>query len=153
MGVSVATVVGTQIGIGIPGESVLQLLDGRIGGLTVSQESQRPKLTTVRLNARLIDPMERIESVSLMYINEDLVPREDLEPGEDGRWSKISTKMKRIRLTVEGQTAVGEKDFRGDFGERIRIIHQVRYENGRGETVYTGPGKYIINIPKRARKP
>jgi len=84
---------------------------------------------------------------------EDLVPREDLEPGEDGRWSKISTKMKRIRLTVEGQTAVGEKDFRGDFGERIRIIHQVRYENGRGETVYTGPGKYIINIPKRARKP
>ena len=153
MGVSVATVIGTQIGIGIPGESVLQMLDGRIGSLTISQESQRPKLTTCRLNAGLIDPLQRIESVSFFYIKEDQLSDEDIEPGEDGRWSKISTRMKRVRLSIDGQTATAEEDFRGDYGERIRIIHQIRFENGSGETFYTGPDRYTIKIPERAKDP
>ena len=83
MGVSVATVVGTQIGIGIPGPSVSNMLEGRVGAMGISQKSQRPQLTTCRLRAKLIDPMQKIEEVSFFYVKADKITKEDFEPNED----------------------------------------------------------------------
>jgi len=57
MGVSVSTVLGTQIGMGIPGEQVTNMLMGRVRSQGLSQNSQRSKLTTLRIQTDLIDPL------------------------------------------------------------------------------------------------
>ena len=149
MGVSVATVVGTQIGIGIPGPSVLNMLDGRVGAMGISQKSQRPQLTTCRLRAKLIDPMQKIEEVSFFYVKADKITKEDFEPNEDGQFSQISPDMKQVPMVIDRQTATANEDFSGEYGEKFHIVHQIRFKNGKGETHFTSPGHYLIRIAKR----
>jgi len=68
MGVSVATVTGTQIGIGISGESVSDMLLGRIDTLGISQKPGRPKQVICSLTAELIDPLEKIKIISFYFV-------------------------------------------------------------------------------------
>lgn len=152
MGVSVATVIGTQIGLGIPGESVIDMLSGRIGALGISQNSESPKKVTCVLNAELIDPMGRLRSISFFYIDASKVSKKDLLPNEEGQWKKISDRMTQVRLVVDGQRATGKTTIRGDYGEHIDIIHQIKFVNGRGETFFTSPNEYVVNIPERVVK-
>ena len=153
MGVSVATVIGTNIGIGIPGESVLDMLEGRIGSLSISQNSPSPKRVVCNMEAQLIDPMGAMRNISVLYIDPTEVSERDLAPDENGRWSRISSKMKEARFEVEGQAAVAELSFRGDYGEVKKFIHQIKFVNGRGEKLYTGPGVYTVRIPEKNGSP
>ena len=147
MGVSVATVVGTQIGIGIPGESVLDLLEGRIGSLSISQSSPGPKRVVCNLEARLIDPMGVMKNMTILYIDASEVRMNELQANEDGRWGRISPRMKEVRFEVEGQAGSAKISFRGDYGEEKNFIHQIKFVNGRGEKLYTGPVEYTARIP------
>ena len=149
MGVSVATVVGTQIGIGIPGESVLDLLEGRISRLSISQSSPGPKRVVCDLEAGLIDPMGAMKNISILYIDASELRETELRANEDGRWGRISPKMKEARFEVEGQIGSAQISFRGDYGERKHFIHQIKFVNGRGEKLYTGPGEYTAIIPEK----
>ena len=150
MGVSVATVVGTQIGLGIPGDGVRQMLFGRIGALGISQNSTKPRQVTCKLTAALIDPLENIKSVSFLYIESKKIKTKKFKPDEKGVWSKIASRMKEVKLVIDGQSAAGKTIVKGDHGENIEVVHQIKFVNGKGESIITGPGSYVFRIPEKS---
>lgn len=149
MGVSVATVLGTNIGVGIPGKSLRDMLFGRLGSMGLSQEANGPRKTSCSIKAKLIDPLEKVKSVSFMVIDADRIDLKDHSADENGKWSRLSSGMKEVKLKIDGQVATGKTMFRGEFGEQLKLIHQVKFVNGRGDTFYTSPGEYVIRIAER----
>ena len=150
MGVSVATVRGTQIGIGIPGESVSEMLQGRVGGMEISQTKSGPKSMKLSFEAGLIDPLGKLKNVSVLYIEKkDL---QDKIVKKNSRWSQLSSKMKEVKLEIDEQAATGEETITGENGSKLTFVQQIKFTNGEGETLHTPPRDFIVRIPRKPRK-
>ena len=150
MGVSVATVRGTQIGIGIPGDSVNSMLFGRVGAVGVSSSQVSEKKAETKFTATLIDPLQKMKQVSIVYAKKDTLGK--VEMPEDGKWKQISKKMKEVKLKIDGQQATGSEKITGDYGERLEFLFQVKFTNGKNETVFTGPSSWVVRIDEKATK-
>jgi len=152
MGVSVATVLGTQIGLGIPSESVSDMLQGRVGQLVVTESSDKPKSVKAKFVANLIDPLGKLKSVSVLYVEKEKGKNKKI--GEDGRWKQISNQMKevKLKLKVDEQKAVGEVTIKGDFGEIKNYLQQVKFTNSKGETFFTSPVSMLMKIARDKNK-
>ncbi|GAA5510892.1 serine protease [Novipirellula caenicola] len=150
MGVSVATVLGTQIGIGIPCESVLAMLDGRVGAMSIERKAKEDDRVELNFKANLIDPLGKLKRVSVFYIEAEKVKR--LESNEDGTWSSIASNMVEVKLKISDQSATGSHVVRGDDGATVEYYQQIRFTNGKGKTFYTSPGKFQITFAEKADK-
>ena len=150
MGVSVATVRGTQIGIGIPGESVSEMLQGRVGGMEISQTKSGPKSMKLSFEAGLIDPLGKLKNVSVLYIEKKNLQDKIVE--KNSRWSQLSSKMKEVKLEIDEQAATGEETITGENGSKLTFVQQIKFTNGEGETLHTPPRDFIVRIPRKPRK-
>ena len=149
MGVSVATVTGTQIGVGIPGESVLELLKGRAGGLAIGQSKGGPQSIEVSFTAKLIDPLAKLKNVSVLYIPKSGL--NEMKANKDGTWPRVSGEMKEVELEINGQTATAKQKITGEFGSKLTFVHQLKFTNGEGNTTHTSPAEFIVRIPRKPR--
>jgi len=150
MGVSVSTVIGTNIGLGIPGESVLGMLNGRVGELSVRALDKQPKSITAKFEARLIDPLGKMKDVSVLYIDKRKV--KNPQQGANGRWTQISDAMKEVKLTIEEQKAIGQETLEGKFGQKLNFLQQVKFTNGSGETFFTAPAPMTLQLANKPEK-
>lgn len=149
MGVSVATVTGTQIGVGIPGESVLELLKGRVAELAIGQSKSGPQSIEVSFTAKLIDPLAKLKNVSVLYIPKSGL--NEMKANKDGTWPRVSGEMKEVKLEIKGQTATAKQKITGEFGSKLTFVHQLKFTNGEGNTTHTSPAEFIVRIPRKPR--
>ena len=69
VGVSVATVLGTQIGIAVPGNEISEMLLGRVSGVRLEQKRLSAGKVRLGFKADLVDPVGKLEKVSRIGSN------------------------------------------------------------------------------------
>ena len=138
VGISVAKLQGTKIGVAIPAPELQEMLLGRVRSIHLHRRTSRARRVTFNALAELIDPMDNLRTVSLLMIEADRLeggPR----PEEDGRWEKIHPAMKDVRLQVEGDRARGEVVLTHPREERVQYLMQVRYVRGNRKIYFSEP--------------
>ncbi len=155
IGVAVARVRGSRIGFAIPAAELQHLLLGGVAGLSLTPKLVDGGSANVLVEARVIDPSAQVKSVALLYAPAD-PSRGPARAEKDGRWPALPG-AQRVELKVEQQKAVGS--FRVPPGEKGQVAYsvQVSYVNGAGETLYTQPRPFTVDLtalaPVVARPP
>jgi S1-C subfamily serine protease len=143
VGVAVATIRGSGIGLAIPGAEVRKLLDGRVGAVTLTAQTVSGPAAQVEVAVPLIDPLSAIRTVTVHYL-----PAEQAEkagPSDpDGNWPELPG-SRRAPLRLVGTRAVGT--FTVPAGERHKpFMFQIAYANSAGQTRRTQP--QLLALPK-----
>jgi hypothetical protein len=141
VGIAVATIKGAGIGLAITTDELLRLFQGRVGGVVIQSRPLADDLVQLRFEAQLIDPLNKIRSVALLYRLVDIVPPM-LPQKPDGSFDPLS-QTQRLDLHLEEQQAVGELTVRRT-PETPVLIFQTTYVNGEGKTRYTQRSVYSL---------
>jgi S1-C subfamily serine protease len=143
VGVAVAKVRATRIGMAVPPLELARLLEGRVGGLSLKGTPAKKGGAELRAEARLIDPLKKIKSVSVLVLP---APAERPRPGPDGRWAALPG-ARRVPLKVDGATASATFAAAGTPGDgKLTYLVQTSYETGDGRVLYTEPGTFTVEI-------
>ncbi len=145
VGVSVSTVMGTQIGFGIPPSELQEMLLGRVGGITLRRLEVKGGRAKMSVTMRLIDPLGKMKSTSMIYINKALL-KKDPSPEADGFWKQAAPGMREIRLTIKGMEAQAEFYLSSSKKEEVVYLFQTKYRRGDSKTLYTQPGEFRVNF-------
>jgi S1-C subfamily serine protease/regulation of enolase protein 1 (concanavalin A-like superfamily) len=144
VGVAVAGISNTTIGFAIPPEELTRMLDGRVGGLSLSFKKETGGTADIEARATLIDPLNKIRSVEVLFI-----PAPEGKPafkrGPDGSWPPLEGAT-RVSLSQNQNGAVATGSFQADVASLSgrRLFVQTSYEDGTGKVVYTNPSTYVI---------
>jgi hypothetical protein len=145
VGVAVAKVMGTQIGLAIPPGEIEELMSGRVQGVSMSEIENKAGSIRFKAEMTLIDPMHRMKSVAVLLVPRSKVKTEP-KADEKGLWGVISSDAKENALKIDGDHAAGEFVVRNDAGEDVVYLMQTRYVRGDGRTVFTQPGDLQANF-------
>src|SRR5262249_51251712 len=69
VGVAVAKVRGAEIGLAIPAQQVTKLLGGRVANLGVAPLKTENGVSTIQVEARVLDPLQQLRSVAVYYLH------------------------------------------------------------------------------------
>jgi hypothetical protein len=178
IGISVAAIKGTQIGLAIPTADLTQLLQGRaLGTILVRKQMagdhadvagefwlldrnhkiRATRALNLRVNnvgaggndndveveAKLLDPLRRITSVSLLYLRTDSAP--PAAPNAQGRWDPLPG-AQQLPLKIEEQKAVGGFNLPPGSQPQDQFAFQLVLVNGAGQTIYCQPRAVRLNF-------
>jgi len=120
VGVAVATIKNASgIGLAIPPQELTRLLRGRLDKISFSTSKAQDGRTMVRVEVRLIDPLNRIESVALHYLPARSVKQ---RPGAADRLETLSS-CRKLPLSIENQVAVGQFSLKPEIAE-LDLLYQ-----------------------------
>jgi S1-C subfamily serine protease len=136
VGVAVATIRGAHIGLAIPGRELTRMLEGHVGDPRAVAQVGTDADARVEVEVPLIDPLRRIQAVTVHYLRSDLV-KENPQPDQAGAWSELAG-AQRLTLRLDGNRAVGSFAIRAGDKDKA-ITFQVSYVNGAGRLVYSRP--------------
>src|SRR5439155_14403710 len=88
VGVAVAKIDNTRIGIAIPAFELSKMLLGRIGGISVANTPRDPGQVDFKVQVQLIDPMHKLKEVSVLYRQANS-ETSALKGGLDGAWPAL----------------------------------------------------------------
>jgi S1-C subfamily serine protease/regulation of enolase protein 1 (concanavalin A-like superfamily) len=142
VGVSVAQIRNTTIGFAVPPGELNRMLDGRIGRVSMALRSETNGMADIQVEAKLIDPLNRIRDVELLYAPSRAL-QAGMNPGADGSWPPLAGAT-RVNLSLSGPTAFGviHADVRSLPGRRLMV--QTAYQDGAGRTLYTHPEPFTV---------
>jgi S1-C subfamily serine protease len=143
IGVAVAKVKGTRIGMVIPADSLAQMLQGRVGGIAFALLKVEEGVAYVRAQAHLIDPMTKIKAVALHLLRTPLPGKP--APDKEGRWALLPSAGK-VEMKVLGQGAVAGLRVNFKVKGKVPLVFQLGYLNGEGKTVYTPPHVHFLDL-------
>jgi S1-C subfamily serine protease len=141
VGVAVAHVAFTRIGMAIPAAQVQAMLNGRVKSVEFRPDPGRAEWFQVRVE--LVDPLARIRDVSLLSIwagHFDGAPvwRDENEP-------LAGSSMPEQRLKIDGSLAEGTVHWHSPArGGPATWYYQVRFTDGTGRKRYTRPGELEV---------
>ncbi len=141
IGVAVAKIGGTRIGLAIPAADLRGMLHGRVGGVSLNAVKVEQGVAEVRVQARLIDPLGRLKAVALHHARG---PAAKLTPDKEGRYPPLPGAA-RLELKIQGQEASGTLRI-PDARKGLPIAFQLAYVNGEGRTFYTQPLTHSLDI-------
>ncbi|MHC4913911.1 MAG: trypsin-like peptidase domain-containing protein [Planctomycetota bacterium] len=144
IGVSVAKLTGTHIGLAIPPRELEEMLLGRVSGVTLTQTSWDKGAAKFRAEIRLIDPMNQTRSVSLLLFPKAKVTTQ-AKADATGRFGYFYPNQS-FKLTVTGGIARGEFELRNSAEGTVTYLMQMRYVRGDGKTLYTQPGDLNVRF-------
>jgi S1-C subfamily serine protease/regulation of enolase protein 1 (concanavalin A-like superfamily) len=144
VGVSVAQIRNTTIGFAVPPAELTRMLDGRIGRVSLALQSENGGMADLRIEARLIDPLGKIRSVSLL-VGPSSGSQIITNPG-DGMFSPMPDAT-RVNLKVNGPSASGLVKFNVSGSPGRQVLVQTAYQDGVGRTLYTRPEPF--NVPDK----
>jgi hypothetical protein len=144
VGVSVAKITGTRIGLAIPPVELTKMLNGRVGAVGFHQSSNTPNSTQVRVVVTLIDPLAKVSRVTVSYIRSDAV-KAPIVRKPDGTWPPLPA-AERVDLTIKDQSA--EATFLLAAPTGTEILFQTGYTNGEGKSILTQPGRFRVGGSK-----
>jgi S1-C subfamily serine protease len=137
VGVAVAAIRGANIGMAIPSPLVTAMLDGSAGRATLTLKKIVAGQASVEVEVPLIDPLERIGSISFLYLRAEKI-RTRLEPDEQGQWRRL-VGATEAPLTIQRPLATAVIQVNG-INDRIAVLLvQVSYNNGSDKRIYTRP--------------
>jgi S1-C subfamily serine protease len=142
VGVAAAKIKGTTIGLAIPTEALTRMLLGRVGALGVRTVKVDNASIDVQIEAGLLDPMNKIKGVAVYHVRADAL-KEAPKRGKDG-WAKLPGAQK-VELTIDKQRrAAGVARLPAVAAHFL----QAAYVDGDGNTVFTGPAGYQVELDK-----
>jgi S1-C subfamily serine protease/HEAT repeat protein len=143
VGVTVAKVRNSRIGVAIPVAKLSRLLEGRIGApetLVVSTVGGRG--TEVRIIARAADPLGRLRSPELLYG----LAHELKMPARRGTgWDRLAG-ARSCPLSVEGARAVALLALTPPAKGEFKLLAQVTYQDAAGRTVLGEPRTLSLTL-------
>jgi regulation of enolase protein 1 (concanavalin A-like superfamily) len=152
VGVAVASIRGANIGIAIPRHELLEVLEGHPRGLTIKAIKFREKSADLSVSADLFDPFDNIKKVSLIHGLAANVSVQSRPGGPRPKWEPLSG-GKRTELEVKAQHADGTIAIEAQAEKGIELVYQMAYVDGRGQTTFTRPGRYLFGArgPAKAK--
>ena len=142
VGVAVAEIAGTQIGLAIPAHQLQLMLVGRVGGIRFDQAKKHDHRLRIKVHAELIDPLGRMKQVSVL-----VAPIDEVEqtPKADagGNWGAVAPDMTEYHLEIDGNLATGHMDLLSVDQE---YWFQTKYQRGDSEVIYTQPARLPIEV-------
>ncbi|HOX07346.1 MAG TPA: trypsin-like peptidase domain-containing protein [Planctomycetota bacterium] len=144
IGVSVAKVTGTNIGIAIPPRELEEMLLGRVAGITLTQISSEKGAAKFKATARLIDPMGQMRSVSVSLFPKDKITT-PAKADAAGIWGYFYPNQS-FPLTVDKGAASGEFTVNNPAEGTVTYLMQICYVRGDGKSVFTQPGDLQISF-------
>jgi S1-C subfamily serine protease len=147
IGVAVAKIGNTRIGMAIPAQELSKMLLGRIGSISVVNIPRVPGEVDFKVQVQLIDPMHKLKEVSVLYRQANS-ETSALKAGQDGAWPALPGGTK-VQLKLDGQSSAGS--FRAKLTEKtgkVTFAVQASYVDGAGRTHYTQPAPYIVDLGK-----
>jgi S1-C subfamily serine protease len=137
VGITVAKITGTHIGMAIPPAELTKMLNGRVGAVGFTPLSSDAGMSEIQVQANLIDPLNKITAVGILYVGAD--PKPKLQRNPDGTFLPLPG-AQRVDLAVEAQKARGTIKVPASQGTKFAF--QAFYVNGQGKTIYTGLGDF-----------
>ena len=101
VGVSVAKVRGTEIGLAIPQHILRGAIQGRVATVTMTTISQTSGGEVYRASVTIMDPRNNIASARMLTCDAD--QQKSKTPEANGRWSRISNQMTETPLKISGR--------------------------------------------------
>jgi S1-C subfamily serine protease len=139
IGVAVAKLRGTNIGLAIPPVELTKLLNGRVSGLNISTVKVADGIAELRVEVKLIDPLNKVSKAAARFVvgDQSLPP---LKATAEGRWPPLPG-AETVNLTIKGQSAVGTFKVNLNGKQSVRCTVQPVITNGASDVVYLQPGK------------
>jgi hypothetical protein len=133
VGIAVARVKDSNIGLVIPSQGVTQILRGFLD----IHFNLRPDKDAVKVNiaVRLVDPRLRLRGVVFHYA-----------PGAGKGQQRVSTlpMAKQLKMEMMDQIAIGQLTWTFDKGSDLQIVFQTEHVDGEGKTVFGEVRNFVL---------
>ncbi len=149
VGISVATLTGTQIGLAIPKQQLKEMLLGRVAAVTWAFDRRVGKKAEFNTSVALIDPKQNLDEVSILTVNQHGVSAK-ATPDEDTRWKAVAENMVVTPLKMKGSVAHGKVALE-IAKESSKYLFQLRFTRSDGRVFLTAPAEFDAasgSIPK-----
>jgi hypothetical protein len=143
IGISVAKVRGTEIGFAIPTFELREMLLGRLAAVQLTETRRTKDWVTFSVSGRVIDPLQRMQRVTLLAIAKSRVTSEP-KPSEEGIWSKIAEAAKSFDMKLEGQEFHGEIKLTAGKEADTLYWFQPTYVRSDSKLVYSQPSEFVV---------
>ncbi len=146
VGVTVAKLLGTNIGMAIPPVELSRVLMGRVGNLEFRVRRVVRNTVEMDVQGSLIDPLDRVKSASLRVVRSDNLKHKPTV-GSNGKWSALEGSEK-TELKISGRAVSGRVELplrsrdRGEFD----ILFQPACKDKEGNTHYFAPVPQTLRI-------
>jgi serine protease Do len=135
VGVSVATIKGTGIGLAIAPEELTHMFEGRVGALALHGRKLDDRTAELEVELQFIDPQKQIRSAALLY-TVAATPFSPLKPNADGTLNALPG-AQRLALRIDGQKASGTLRLSLNGANSRYLVCQPTYVNGSGKVMFT----------------
>jgi hypothetical protein len=146
IGVAVAKVRGTNIGLAIPTGELTKMLNGRLGGLSLRTLKTTDEALELQVELKFIDPLEKITKATVLVAPYDAA-KERPKADEAGNWPPLSD-AQTVELKIGEQKGMGTFTFKMKTKGTAVILLQPIYTTGEGRTHYAQPVKHTANVGK-----
>ncbi len=142
VGIAVATLFGTRIGLAVPPEELTRMLDGRVERMDTTLLALSPHAAELEFTVHLIDPLKRIKAVQLRYAKAIDVPIK-IPMWDDLTWPLIPGEV--LDLPIAGPTAKGRLKLALPGPVDHHLLLQETTVSADGRVRGTGPVEHIID--------
>jgi S1-C subfamily serine protease len=148
VGVTVAKISGTRIGLAIPPEELTKMLHGRVGGVSIQTRSVNSGMAEIEATVLLIDPLNKLQRVGIRYLAAGAGSQKPSRD-KDGRWLPMPGGQE-VDMAINQQKASGTFQVAAPNMGLTTYTFQTVYTNGAGQTTYTGPSTFRVNSSQSA---
>ena len=138
IGIAVGTIRGAQqIGLVIPQDQLVMMLDGHVGSSSIRTTSIAEDRATLEIEVNLIDPLNRVSDVAFLYAAGDVTPGRAVPAA--GKGHEPLAGSTRLPLTQSGSKAKGSVvlTLPATAGAPVHISDHI--QERRGKVVYLQP--------------
>jgi S1-C subfamily serine protease/HEAT repeat protein len=135
IGIAVAKITNTRIGYAVPVQKLQRLLQGKIDPPSVLRSVNNQGRTEIQAIAAAADPLCKLGAPVLLYGSADEVKMP--QQGQDGWEGLVGGRSSELKL--EGTEAIATLALAPPAKGEMKIVAQVSYRNGAGQTVYGEP--------------
>ncbi|MCI0378161.1 MAG: trypsin-like peptidase domain-containing protein, partial [Gemmataceae bacterium] len=132
----------TGIGLGVPASLLTRMLQGRIADCVIGSKKAWIGTAVVRIEVRLIDPMEKIKTVTIHHIQRDALKGQQALPELSG--------AQKVELKVEKQLAAGSLTVSTAAPGVVSFFCQASCVSGAGKALLAELVPFHVNFPRDA---
>jgi S1-C subfamily serine protease len=144
VGVAVARLRGTRIGMAIPPGELSRMLNGRVSGLHTRSDRVSNTTIDVEIETPLIDPLRRMRSVEILYLPAGSLKEKPKTDGET-LWTEMAGADK-VALKIDGAVARGKVRLTSKEKGRVVFLFQTAFVQGEGRRLMTAVTEHPLNF-------
>lgn len=152
VGIAVAKLSNSQIGLAIPKQPLRELLQGRLASIAARPSERTSDHAVFDFQATLIDPRQNIRGVHILTIRKEQVPAPP-QPQPDGSWQPVSPNMTSAACSVSKNEANGRVSLPVTPRKPGGYLYQVKLVYADGTTRFSAPAELAVETRPPAAKP